>query len=76
LESRKPANTLLAETQVEGYFPVTPYAGVREDWVENNWGYEEVAYSINGPTLEVVLGTQTPEEAGPDGWADEWMNFA
>lgn len=74
-ESRKPAKQLLAETQVEGYFPVTPYAGVREDWVENNWGYEEVAYNINGPTLEVVLGNKPPEEAGPDGWADEWMNF-
>ncbi|WP_049910060.1 metal ABC transporter substrate-binding protein [Natrinema gari] len=74
-ESRKPAKQLLAETQVKGYFPVTPYAGVREDWVENNWGYEEVAYNINGPTLEVVLGNKTPEEAGPEGWADEWMNF-
>jgi zinc transport system substrate-binding protein len=74
-ESRRPAEQLLAETQVEGYFPVTPYAGVREDWVENNWGYEEVAYNINGPTLKVVLGNKTPEEAGPDGWANEWMNF-
>ena len=74
-ESRKPAKQLLAETQVEGYLPVTPYAGVREGWVENNWGYEEIAYNINMPTFEVVLGNKQPEEAGPDGWATEWMNF-
>ncbi|WP_424005207.1 metal ABC transporter substrate-binding protein (plasmid) [Haloarcula salina] len=74
-ESRRPAEQLLAETQVEGYFPVTPYAGVRDDWVENDWGYEEIAYNINMPTFEVVLGNKRPEEAGPDGWADEWMNF-
>ncbi|RLM84221.1 zinc ABC transporter substrate-binding protein [Halobellus sp. Atlit-38R] len=74
-ESRKPAKQLLDETQVEGYLPVTPYAGVREDWVENNWGYKEIAYNINMPTFEVVLGNKQPEEAGPDGWADEWMNF-
>jgi len=74
-ESRRPAKQLLAETQVEAYFPVTPYAGVREDWVEENWGYEEIAYNINMPTFEVVLGNKQPEEAGPDGWADEWRNF-
>ncbi|WP_276256718.1 metal ABC transporter substrate-binding protein [Halomontanus rarus] len=74
-EARKPAKQLLAETQVEAYFPVTPYAGVREDWVENNWGYEEIAYNINMPTFEAVLGNKQPEEVGPDGWAEEWRNF-
>lgn len=74
-ESRRPARQLLNETQVEAYFPVTPYAGVREDWVEENWGYEEIAYNINMPTFEVVLGNKSPEEVGPDGWADEWRNF-
>jgi zinc transport system substrate-binding protein len=55
---------------------VTPYAGVREDWVENDWGYEEIAYKINMPTFRIVLGTATPAEAGPtEGWADEWRNF-
>jgi len=39
-ESRRPAVQLLNETQVEAYFPVTPYAGVREAWVQANWGYE------------------------------------
>jgi len=74
-ESRRPAKQLLAETQVEAYFPVTPYAGVREDWVAENWGYEEIAYEINMPTFEVVLGNEPPEAVGPDGWAAEWRNF-
>ncbi|TQQ79373.1 metal ABC transporter substrate-binding protein [Halonotius roseus] len=74
-ESRRPAIQLIEETQAEAYFPVTPYAGVRENWVENNWGYEEIAYNINMPTFEVVLGNKPPAEAGPDGWADTWRNF-
>jgi len=74
-ESRRPAVQLLNETRVEAYFPVTPYAGVREAWVEANWGYEEIAYNINMPTFEVVLGNKTPAEAGPEGWGDEWRNF-
>ncbi|UIP00483.1 metal ABC transporter substrate-binding protein [Halobaculum sp. CBA1158] len=74
-ETRRPAKQLIAETDVEAYYPVTPYAGVREDWVENDWGYEEIAYNINMPTFEVVLGNTPPEEAGYDGWNDEWRNF-
>lgn len=74
-ESRRPAKQLLAETRVEGYFPVTPYAGVRKDWVAQDWGYEEIADNINMPTFEVVLGNKAPEDAGPDGWAEEWRNF-
>ncbi len=74
-ESRRPAKQLLEETRVEAYFPVTPYAGVREDWVAEDWGYEEIAYNINMPTFEVVLGNKSPEEAGPDGWGEEWRNF-
>ncbi|MFC6731843.1 metal ABC transporter substrate-binding protein [Haladaptatus sp. DYSN1] len=74
-ETRKPAKQLLAETDVEAYYPVTPYAGVRENWVANDWGYEEIAYNINMPTFEVVLGNTSPAEAGPDGWSGEWRNF-
>ncbi|MXR42598.1 zinc ABC transporter solute-binding protein [Halobaculum sp. WSA2] len=74
-ETRRPAKQLLAETDVEAYYPVTPYAGVRENWVENEWGYEEIAYNINMPTFEVVLGNTPPEEAGYDGWNEEWRNF-
>ncbi|WP_075938311.1 metal ABC transporter solute-binding protein, Zn/Mn family [Halosegnis longus] len=75
-EARRPAVQLIEETQAEAYFPVTPYAGVREDWVEAEWGYAEIAYNINMLTFEVVLGNKSPEAAGPDGWADEWRNFA
>ena len=74
-EARRPARQLLNETQVEAYFPVTPYAGVREDWVENDWGYEEIADNINMPTFEAVLGNEAPEDVGPDGWAAQWRNF-
>jgi zinc transport system substrate-binding protein len=74
-EARRPAKQLLSETQVKAYFPVTPYAGVRERWEENDWGYEEVAYNINMPTFEVTLGNKAPQEAGPDGWHDRWRNF-
>jgi zinc transport system substrate-binding protein len=75
-ESQRPAQQLVRETQVEAYFPVTPYAGVREEWVEENWGYEEIAYNINMPTFEVVLGNETPEEVAPwDGWVEQWRNF-
>ncbi|WP_410766737.1 metal ABC transporter substrate-binding protein [Haloferax sp. DFSO60] len=74
-ETRRPAEQLLAETSVEAYYPVTPYAGVREDWVEMGWGYEEIAYNINMPTFEVVLGNKSPDEVGPDGWGEQWRNF-
>jgi len=75
-ETRRPAEQLLAETDVEAYFPVTPYAGVRENWVEQGWGYEEIAYNINMPTFEIVLGNKRPEEAAPtDGWVEQWRNF-
>jgi zinc transport system substrate-binding protein len=74
-ETRQPARQLLEETAVEAYFPVTPYAGVREEWVERGWGYEEIAYNINMPTFDVVLGNETPETAGPDGWGRRWRNF-
>jgi zinc transport system substrate-binding protein len=74
-ETRKPAEQLVAETRVEAYFPVTPYAGVREEWVEGDWGYEEIAYNVNMPTFEVVLGNEEPEDVGGEGWAETWRNF-
>ncbi len=74
-ETRRPAEQLVAETGVEAYFPVTPYAGVREAWVERDWGYEEIAYNINMPTFRVVLGNAAPEDVGPDGWVEKWRNF-
>jgi len=75
-ESQRPAQQLVRETDVEAYFPVTPYAGVREEWVEENWGYEEIADNINMPTLEIVLGNETPTDAAPTtDWLDQWRNF-
>ncbi|MBV0926272.1 metal ABC transporter substrate-binding protein [Halomicroarcula limicola] len=75
-ESQRPAQQLVRETNVEAYFPVTPYAGVREEWVEENWGYEEIAYNINMPTFEIVLGNKTPADATPrEGWIEQWRNF-
>ena len=74
-ETRRPARQLIAETSVEAYYPVTPYAGVREDWVDRGWGYEEIAYNVNMPTFEVVLGTERPEDVGGDGWNQRWRNF-
>ena len=74
-ETRRPAEQLVAETDVEAYYPVTPYAGVLEEWVQNAWGYEEIAYNINMPTFEVVLGNKAPSEVGGDGWDERWRNF-
>ncbi|TKX73842.1 zinc ABC transporter substrate-binding protein [Halorubrum sp. GN11_10-6_MGM] len=75
-ESQRPAQQLVRETDVEAYFPVTPYAGVREEWVAEDWGYEEIAYNINMPTFEIVLGNETPEDAAPtEGWVEQWRNF-
>lgn len=75
-ESQRPAQQLVRETDVEAYFPVTPYAGVREEWVKESWGYEEIAYNINMPTFEIVLGNKTPEDAVPsEGWLEQWQNF-
>jgi zinc transport system substrate-binding protein len=75
-ESQRPAQQLVRETDVEAYFPVTPYAGVREEWVAQNWGYEEIAYEINMPTLDIVLGNETPEDAAPSAeWLEQWRNF-
>jgi len=75
-ESQRPAQQLVRETDVEAYFPVTPYAGVREEWVAENWGYEEIADNINMPTFEIVLGNETPEDAAPSAeWLEQWRNF-
>jgi len=71
-ESRRPARQLLAETDVEAYYPVTPYAGTTPEWVDRGWGYFEIARNINMPTFEIVLDTADPD---PD-FVEEWRNFA
>jgi zinc transport system substrate-binding protein len=71
-ESRRPARQLLAETDVEAYYPVTPYAGTTPEWVDRGWGYFEIARNINMPTFEIVLDAADPD---PD-FVEEWRNFA
>ncbi|WP_336000837.1 metal ABC transporter substrate-binding protein [Halorientalis halophila] len=61
-ESHRPARQLIEETRVKQYYPVTPYAGTLEQWVERGWGYAEIARRINMPTFEIVLGKTPPAE--------------
>ncbi len=70
-EPRRPAEQLLAETSVEGYYPVTPYAGITERWAERNWGYFDIARQINMQTFGRLLDAQEPSEA----FEAEWRNF-
>ncbi|QLD90398.1 metal ABC transporter substrate-binding protein [Natronomonas salina] len=71
-EPRRPARQLLADTDVEAYYPVTPYAGTTEAWVERGWGYAEIARNINMETFRVVLGAAAPGETT---LGEEWRNF-
>jgi len=71
-EPRRPARQLLSETGVEAYFPVTPFAGTREEWVERGWGYVEIAREINMQTFEIVLGVTDPADTT---LGEEWRNF-
>lgn len=70
-EPRRPARQLREQTAVEAYYPVTPYAGTTEEWVDRNWGYVEIARSINMKTFEIVLGAAEPDP----NFDDEWRNF-
>ncbi|WP_418281877.1 metal ABC transporter substrate-binding protein [Halorubrum sp. DTA98] len=70
-ESRRPARQLRDETDVEAYYPVTPYAGTTEEWVDRGWGYFEIAREINMKTFEIVLDAAEPETA----FDEEWRNF-
>lgn len=70
-EPRRPARQLREETGVEAYYPVTPYAGTTEEWVDRDWGYVEIARNINMETFEIVLGAGEPDEE----FDAEWRNF-
>lgn len=70
-EPRRPAQVLRDETDVAAYFPVTPYAGTTEIWVERGWGYLDIARNINMETFKIVLGTDAPD---PE-FAETWQNF-
>ncbi|OYR44663.1 metal ABC transporter substrate-binding protein [Halorubrum sp. Hd13] len=71
-EPIRPARQLLEQTDVEAYFPVTPYAGTAESWVERGWGYFEIARQVNLPTFRILLGLDDPEDVT---FADYGRNF-
>jgi zinc transport system substrate-binding protein len=70
-EPRRPARQLRDGTGVEAYYPVTPYAGTTQEWVDRGWGYFEIARNINMNTFEIVLGAGEPD---PE-FDEEWRNF-
>ncbi|MFO7834362.1 MAG: metal ABC transporter substrate-binding protein [Halohasta sp.] len=70
-ESRRPARQLRDETAVEAYYPVTPYAGITEEWVDRGWGYFEIARNINMNSFELLLDAGEPDDA----FDAEWRNF-
>lgn len=70
-EPRRPAQQLRKETAVEAYYPVTPYAGTTEEWVDRGWGYFEIARNINMQTFRIVLDSARPDAD----FVDEWRNF-
>ena len=71
-EPIRPAKQLLEQTDVEAYYPVTPYAGTAESWAERGWGYFDIARNVNIPTFRIVLGTASPDEVT---FADYGRNF-
>ncbi|MFC7324363.1 metal ABC transporter substrate-binding protein [Halorubrum rutilum] len=71
-EPIRPARQLLAQTDVEAYFPVTPYAGTAESWVERGWGYFEIAREVNLSTFRILLGVDDPDDVT---FADYGRNF-
>ena len=71
-EPIRSARQLLEQTEVGGYFPVTPYAGTAESWVERGWGYFDIAREINLPTFRILLGLDAPEDVS---FADYGRNF-
>ncbi|WP_280585920.1 metal ABC transporter substrate-binding protein [Halorubrum sp. Boch-26] len=71
-EPIRPARQLLEQTDVKAYFPVTPYAGTAESWVERGWGYFEIARQVNLPTFRILLGIADPADVT---FADYGRNF-
>lgn len=70
-EPRRPARQLRDATDVEAYYPVTPYAGTTESWADRGWGYLDIARNINMPTFEIALGAAEPDAE----FDEQWRNF-
>ena len=71
-EPIRPARQLLDQTDVTAYYPVTPYAGTAESWVERGWGYFDIAREVNLPTFRILLGVDDPDDVT---FADYGRNF-
>ncbi|QFU81566.1 metal ABC transporter substrate-binding protein [Natronorubrum aibiense] len=71
-EPIRPARQLLEQTDVEAYYPVTPYAGTAESWHERGWGYFDIARNVNMPTFRLLADVTSPEEVS---FADYGRNF-
>ncbi|ELY92631.1 metal ABC transporter substrate-binding protein [Natrialba taiwanensis] len=71
-EPIRPARQLLEQTDVEAYYPVTPYAGTAESWVDRGWGYFDIARNVNMPTFRLLLDVQSPEDVS---FEDYGRNF-
>ncbi|WP_436345368.1 metal ABC transporter substrate-binding protein [Natronorubrum sp. FCH18a] len=61
-EPIRPARQLLEQTDVEAYYPVTPYAGTAESWVDRDWGYFDIARNVNMPTFRLLVDAASPDE--------------
>jgi zinc transport system substrate-binding protein len=55
LASRRAAEQLVADTDLEGVLPLTAMPGVTERWAAEGWGYLEVMETVNLPTIQRVL---------------------
>ena len=55
LESRRAAEQLVAETDVEAVLDLTAMPGLTEAWAADDWGYVDVMENVNLPTLERAL---------------------
>ncbi|RAW44658.1 zinc ABC transporter substrate-binding protein [Halorubrum sp. 48-1-W] len=71
-EPIRSARQLVEETDVEAYYPVTPYAGTAESWAERDWGYFDIAREVNLPTFRVLLDVEAPEDVS---FVDHGRNF-
>nr|WP_049928370.1 metal ABC transporter substrate-binding protein [Halopiger goleimassiliensis] len=60
-EPIRPARQLLEQTAVQAYYPVTPYAGTAESWIQRGWGYFDIARNVNMPTFRILLDVESPE---------------
>jgi len=54
-ESDTAARGLVNDTSATGTLPITSFAGFRQDWLDDGWGYVEVMRNVNLSSLERAL---------------------